>query len=773
MRFIQVPPLMVNLLLINLRSRLWTPKPFSNPSSLSSIHTRSLLPHKHKPTNWNTNHSFVLSNPLLSLLEKCTSMARLKQIQSQMTVTGLILDGFALSRLVAFCAISESGSLDYCKTILNNAQNTNVFSWNVAIRGYSESVNPKEAFLLYKNMLTSGASRPDNYTYPLLLKCCARLSLIRMGHELLGHALQLGFDSDIFVHNAVIHLLMSFGELEVAHKVFVESSVRDLVSWNSLINGYVRSGKAHDALRIYREMEAQGIQPDEVTMIGVVSSCSQLEDLNLGREFHQYILENKLNFTVPLANALIDMYVKCGNLGAAKVLFDNMEKKTMVSWTTMIVGFVKFGHLEVARRLFDEMPEKDVVPWNAMIGGYVQAKHCKEALALFHEMQARNIKPDEVTMVSCLSACSQLGALDVGIWIHHYIEKHKLSLNVAVGTALVDMYAKCGNITKALQVFQEIPGRNSLTWTAIIGGLALHGNAHDAISHFLEMIDIGLMPDEVTFLGLLSACCHGGLVQEGRKFFTQMTTRFNLSPKLKHYSCMVDLFGRAGLLDEAEEIIGSMPMEADAVVWGSLFFACRIHGNVDMGERAAKNLLELDPHDSGIYVLLANMYGEARMWEKARKVRKMMTDRGVDKTPGCSSIEVNGSVFEFIIRDKSHPQSEQIFECIDQLTRQLELVECIPGILPLGDNFLFGICSVRQMALPALLQRGRTIPAVFKLVGCSRYMKGSYYGDGTELSICHAILRLVSPISNFKKHRLSLEMVSFNLVSKECFSDAK
>ncbi|XP_028095028.1 pentatricopeptide repeat-containing protein At2g22410, mitochondrial [Camellia sinensis] len=688
---------MVNLLLINLRSRLWTPKPFSNPSSLSSLHTRSLLPHKHKPTNWNTNHSFVLSNPLLSLLEKCTSMARLKQIQSQMTVTGLILDGFALSRLVAFCAISESGSLDYCKTILNNAQNTNVFSWNVAIRGYSESVNPKEAFLLYKNMLTSGASRPDNYTYPLLLKCCARLSLIRMGHELLGHALQLGFDSDIFVHNAVIHLLMSFGELEVAHKVFVESSVRDLVSWNSLINGYVRSGKAHDALRIYREMEAQGIQPDEVTMIGVVSSCSQLEDLNLGREFHQYILENKLNFTVPLANALIDMYVKCGNLGAAKVLFDNMEKKTMVSWTTMIVGFVKFGHLEVARRLFDEMPEKDVVPWNAMIGGYVQAKHCKEALALFHEMQARNIKPDEVTMVSCLSACSQLGALDVGIWIHHYIEKHKLSLNVAVGTALVDMYAKCGNITKALQVFQEIPGRNSLTWTAIIGGLALHGNAHDAISHFLAMIDIGLMPDEVTFLGLLSACCHGGLVQEGRKFFTQMTTRFNLSPKLKHYSCMVDLFGRAGLLDEAEEIIGSMPMEADAVVWGSLFFACRIHGNVDMGERAAKNLLELDPHDSGIYVLLANMYGEARMWEKARKVRKMMTDRGVDKTPGCSSIEVNGSVFEFIIRDKSHPQSEQIFECIDQLTRQLELVECIPGILPLGDNFLFGSESCKQI----------------------------------------------------------------------------
>ncbi|PSR86832.1 Pentatricopeptide repeat-containing protein [Actinidia chinensis var. chinensis] len=605
-------------------------------------------------------------------------MTQLKQIQAQMTVTGLISDGFASSRLIAFCAISESGNLDYCKKILNTAQNVNLFSWNVAMRGYSESKNPKEAVLLYKNMLRICGFNPDNYTYPLLLKSCARLSLIWMGHEILGHVLQLGFDSDIFVHNAAIHMLVSCGELEVAYKVFGESSVRDLVSWNSLINGFVRCGKAHEALKIYREMEAEGIQPDEVTMIGVVSSCAQLEDLNLGSEFHRSIQENRLNLTIPLTNALMDMYAKCGNLREAQLLFEKLEKKTMVSWTTMIGGYAKFGYLEVARRLFDEMPEKDVVPWNAMIGGYIQAKRCKDALALFHEMQARNLKPDEVTMVNCLSACSQLGALDVGIWLHHYIEKHKLSLTVALGTALVDMYAKCGNIAKALQFFHEIPRRNSLTWTAIIGGLALHGNARDAISYFSEMVDIGLMPDEVTFLGLLSACCHGGLVEEGRNFFAQMKSRFNLSPNLKHYSCMVDLLGRAGLLDEAEELIRSMPIEADAVVLASLFFSCRIHRNVDMGERAAKKLFELDPHDSGSYVLLANMYEEARMWGEAGKVRKMMRDRGVEKTPGCSSIEVNGSVSEFIVRDKSHPQSEHIFECLDRLTRQLELVEYVP-----------------------------------------------------------------------------------------------
>lgn len=603
-----------------------------------------------------------------------------------MTTTGLISDGFASSRLVAFCAISESGNRDYCQKILRNTQNPNVFSWNVAIRGFSDSENPKESVLLYRDMLRSGGTRPDNYTYPLLIKSCARLSLRWIGHGILGHVIQLGFDLDVYVHNAVIHMLVSCGELDLAHKVFGESCVRDLVSWNSLINGYVRSGKAHQALRIYKEMEAEGIRADEVTMIGVVSSCAQLEKLDLGREFHHFIMENGLSVTIPLANALMDMYVKCGNLGEAYLLFEKMEKKTAVSWTTMIVGYAKFGHLEVARRLFDEMEEKDVVPWNAMIGGYVHAKHCKEALALFHEMQARNLKPNEVTMLHCLSACSQLGALDVGIWIHRYIERQKLSLNVSLGTALVDMYAKCGNIVKALQVFHEIPERNSLTWTAIIGGLALHGNANEAISYFSEMIDIGLMPDEVTFLGLLSACCHGGLVKEGRKHFVQMYSRFNLSPKLKHYSCMVDLLGRAGFLEEAEELIKSMPMEADVAVWGSLFFSCRVHGNIEMGERAARKLLELDPHDSGIYVLLANMYREAKMWEEARKVRKMMEERGVEKTPGCSSIEVNGSVFEFIVRDESHPQSEQIFECLGQLTRQLEFVGCGTDILPLGSE---------------------------------------------------------------------------------------
>ncbi|XP_024462782.1 pentatricopeptide repeat-containing protein At2g22410, mitochondrial isoform X2 [Populus trichocarpa] len=650
------------------RSHHFIPKPLLNPFfSCLSLHSHSFSTHKSNPTSWNTTHTYVLSNPLLSLLENCKSFSQLKQIQAQMILTGLILDGFASSRLISFCAISESRNLDYCIKILNNLQNPNVFSWNAVIRGCVESENPQKGLVLYKRMLTRAGCRPDNYTYSFLFKVCANLVLSYMGFEILGQVLKMGFDKDMYLYNGIIHMLVSVGESGLAHKVFDEGCVRDLVSWNSLINGYVRRRQPREAMGIYQQMITEQVKPDEVTMIGVVSACAQLESLKLGREIHRYIEESGLNLKISLVNALMDMYVKCGDLEAGKVLFDNMRKKTVVSWTTMIVGYAKNGLLDMAGKLFHDMPEKNVVAWNAMIGSCVQANLSFEALELFREMQLSNMKPDKVTMLHCLSACSQLGALDTGMWTHNYIKKHNLSLDVALGTALIDMYAKCGNMTKALQVFNEMPRRNSLTWTAIIGGLALYGNVNDAIFYFSKMIDSGLMPDEITFLGVLTACCHGGLVEEGRKYFDQMKSRFNLSPQPKHYSCMVNLLGRAGLLEEAEELIKTMPMEADAMVWGALFFACGIHRNLLIGERAASKLLDLDPHDSGIYVLLANMYREAGKWEEAQNIRKMMMERGVEKTPGSSSIEA----FKF------KPNGILYIRCIFHMELRQQLVmEC-------------------------------------------------------------------------------------------------
>lgn len=473
--------------------------------------------------------------------------------------------------------------------------------------------------------------------------------------------------------NAAMHFLAVCSSMAEARKLFDGSHVRDLVSWNTLIGGYVRRGVPREALEMFWRMVGDGaVTPDEVTMIGVVSGSAQLRDLELGRRLHGYVESHGVRCTVRLMNVVMDMYIKCGDLERAKSVFEGIDKKTIVSWTTMIVGYAQFGLMDDARKVFDEMPERDVFPWNALMTGYVQCKRGKEALRLFHDMQEAMVEPDDITMVNLLSACSQLGALEMGMWVHHYIDRRRVSLSVMLGTNLVDMYSKCGNIEKAIRVFKEIPEKNALTWTAMISGLANHGHADVAIKYFQRMIELGLQPDEITFIGVLSACCHAGLVKEGQEFFSLMVSKYHLERKMKHYSCMVDLLGRAGYLDEAEHLVNTMPMEPDAVVWGALFFACRMHGNITLGEKAAMKLVELDPGDSGIYVLLANMYAEANMRKKADKVRVMMRHLGVEKVPGCSCIELNGVVHEFIVKDKSHTDIAAIYDCLHEITLQIE-----------------------------------------------------------------------------------------------------
>lgn len=615
--------------------------------------------------------SAAVGTHLLTLLERCATLEQIKQVQAQMLLTGVISDGYAGSRLVAVCLASPVEDIGYGRFVLGSLESPNAFSWNAAIRAHSDCGEVGEAVLLYKMMLASDA-RPNNLTFPTLLKVCAKTRSLLPGGQIFGHALQLGMDSDAFVSNSAIHMFANCGILAAARQMFDTMCERDLVSWNSLINGYLRSGRPAEALELVREM-AMEVEPDEVTMMGAVLCCAMLGDLELGRKYHSVIKEKDLRLTVPLSNALMDMYIKCGSLEDAERLFLCTEgRRTVVTWTTMVAGYLKLGSPDLARKLFEEMPTRDIVSWNVMIGGYVQLGRAKDALGLFHEMQRSRVDPDEITMVNVLSACSQLGAHGVGVWADRFMGKHNFQLNVALGTALVDMYAKCGNIDKARSVFREMPERNALTWTAMISGLAIHGLGQDAIWHFSMMTAGGLTPDAVTFLGLLSACSHAGLVDDGRRHFDQMQRKYNLLPGLKHYSCMVDLLGRAGLLEEAENLIERMPMSPDAVLWASLFFACRFHGNVAMGERAASQLLNLDAEDGATYVLLASMYVEASLWSEAGKVRALMRRRGLEKTPGCSSIEVNGVVHEFTARDKTHRLWGEIHACSRQLSGHMK-----------------------------------------------------------------------------------------------------
>ncbi|KAJ1262815.1 hypothetical protein BS78_09G138500 [Paspalum vaginatum] len=586
-------------------------------------------------------------------------------------------------RLIAAIALSDPASprpLLHALSLLASLPSPpySASPYNAALRALSscqhQHLLDRHCLPLYRALLRSGSARPDHLTFPFLLKACARVQDRAYGAVVLGHTQKLGFSADVFVVNAAMYFLSVCGSMVHARRLFDESPVRDVVSWNTLIGGYVRRGLPKEAIELFWRMveENTAVRPDEVTMIGAVLGCAQMGDLQLGKRLHEFLEGNGVRCTVRLMNTVMDMYVKCGSLELAKSVFERIDTRTVVSWTTMIVGHARLGLMEDARRLFDEMPERDVFPWNALMAGYVQSKKGKEAIALFHEMQEARVDPNEITMVNLLSACSQLGALEIGMWVHHYIDKHHLYLSLALGTSLVDMYAKCGSIKKAIRVFKEIPDKNALTWTAMICGLANHGHAVEAIEYFQRMINLGLQPDEITFIGVLSACCHAGLVEEGRQFFSLMHAKYHLERKMKHYSCMIDLLGRAGHLDEAEQLVNTMPMDPDAVVWGALFFACRMHGNITLGEKAAMKLVELDPGDSGIYVLLANMYAEANMRKKADKVRVMMRHLGVEKVPGCSFIELNGVVHEFIVKDKSHLDTNAIYACLHEITIQMK-----------------------------------------------------------------------------------------------------
>lgn len=371
------------------------------------------------------------------------------------------------------------------------------------------------------------------------------------------------------------------------------------------------------------------------------------------------------------------MYSSCGDLMLARQVFDEITQPDLASWNSIINANAKAGFIDVARGLFDAMPEKNVISWSCMINGYVGCGGYKEALALFRQMQkleATDVKPNEFTMSSVLSACGRLGALEHGKWVHAYIDKCKMEIDVVLGTALIDMYAKCGSLERAKWVFDIMgPNKDVMAWSTMISGLAIHGDAHECLQLFNEMNSYGVRPNAVTFIGVFCACVHGGLVSEGKKYFRRMEEEFGISPMIQHYGCIVDLYGRAGLIGEALKVVKSMPMEPDVLVWGALLSGSRMHGDIGTCEISLKKLIELDPTNSGAYVLLSNVYAKMGKWSEVRQVRDLMEVRGIKKVPGCSLVELGGVVHEFFVGDNSHPETREIFMMLDEIMKRLKM----------------------------------------------------------------------------------------------------
>ncbi|MBA0569168.1 hypothetical protein Golob_006623 [Gossypium lobatum] len=611
-------------------------------------------------------------DPPFSLIESSKSMDQLKQIHGQAIASGLIETPIFLNKVISFCCMNKFGDMDHALKLFDQIpEPKTVFLWNTMIKGYSRIHSPKHGISVYLNMLRQNV-KPDNYTFPFLFKGFDRNVGFSWGKELHCHVVKFGFGSNVFVQNALIHMYSLCGQMEMARWVFDISCKTDVITWNVIITGYNKTKQYNETSKLFDEMVKNGVVPSSVTLVSLLSACSKLRDLKIGKLVHEYIGKCEIKPNLILENALMDMHSACGEMDLAIGIFDRMKTRDVISWTTIVSGFINKGEIDLARTYFDQMPEKDYVSWTAMIDGYIRVNCFKEALILFREMQALNIQPDEYTMVSILTACAHLGALQLGEWIKAYIDRNKVKNDVFVGNALIDMYFKCGSVAKAKRVFFEMPRRDKFTWTAMIVGLAINGHGEEALSMFFEMLRASIKPDEITYIGVLCACSHAGLVNEGRKFFASMTAEHGVEPNVAHYGCMVDLLGRAGHLQEACEVIKNMPMKPNKIIWGALLGACRVHKDVGIAEMAAKNILELDPQNGAVYVLLCNIYAYCKKWDSLHELRESMVHRGIRKTPGCSLIEMNGAVHEFVAGDRSHPRSKEIYSKLDNMTRDLK-----------------------------------------------------------------------------------------------------
>ncbi|GAB4843474.1 hypothetical protein Ancab_013434 [Ancistrocladus abbreviatus] len=679
-----------------------TPQIFDNPTDHLTTFFNSMRNqnHNYNPTSTEDPSDHELS--LVSALKCCSSLMAVfqgQQLHCLILKTGFHSNLFIQNSLINMYA--KCGQMRDAKIIFDSCDQLDIVSCNIMIAGYVKSgrlddarqlfdVMPKKGCVAYTTMIM-GFSQNDRWSEGIEVFKDMRLagvtlnevtmasvisSYLHIGgiwHGRVLHALttKIGLEVCVLVSTNLLHMYCVYSSLGDARSLFDEMCEKNIVSWNVMLNGYSKAGlvdmardlfekiperdvvswgtmvdayvqasRLAEALVLYRAMLLAGLGPNDVMIVDLISACGQLMAISEGQQLHAAIVKTGFDCFDFIQSTIIHFYATCHHIDLACLQFEMASKDHLTSWNAIMAGFIKNGMIEHARGIFNEMPERDVFSWSSMISGYSQSGQATIALELFHEMVAAGIQPNEITMVSVISAIASLGTLKEGIWAHEYIKTNSIPLNDNLSAALIDMYAKCGSISSALELFNHIRymATSVSPWNSIIGALAMHGHANLSLKIFTDLQGVGIKPNSITFLGVLTACCHAGLVDAGKAYFKSMVSLYKIYPNIKHYGCMVDLLGRAGCLQEAEEMIRSMPMKADVVIWGTLLAACRTHGNVEVGERAANSLTKLDASHGAGRVLLSNLYANAKRWEDAIFVRRSMQGQGMIRLPGYSGV---------------------------------------------------------------------------------------------------------------------------------------
>ncbi|XP_049393724.1 pentatricopeptide repeat-containing protein At5g16860 [Solanum stenotomum] len=620
-----------------------------------------------------------------------------ESVHSLILASGLDSNVFVCNGVIAM--YGKCGLLGHARQVFDETvvrETADVISWNSIVAAYVQKDEDKKVLELFDLMvsLNSFELRPDAVSLVNVLPACGSLGAWKRGKQLQGYAIRRCLHEDVFVGNAIVDMYAKCKRLDDANKVFELMEVKDVVSWNALVTGYSQIGRfdealglfermreeqidlnvvtwsavisgyaqrdlGYEALNIFKEMRLSGAEPNVITLVSVLSGCAAIGALRQGKETHCYAIKQMLSLEgsnteedLMVTNALIDMYAKCKEMKIAQAMFDDIDRR-----------------------------DRNVVTWTVMIGGYAQHGDANDALELFSAMlkDEYSVIPNAYTISCALVACARLSSLRIGRQIHAYVLRQGYEPTIVfVANCLIDMYSKSGDVDAARLVFDNMSQRNTVSWTSLMTGYGMHGRGEEALQVFNVMRGEGLPIDGVTFLVVLYACSHSGMVDKGMNYFNHMKGDFGVVPGAEHYACMIDILGRAGRLDEAMKLIERMPMEPTSIVWVALLSACRVHKNVDLAEQAAAKLSELESENDGTYTLLSNIYANAKRWKDVARIRSLMKHSGIRKRPGCSWVQGKKETVTFFVGDRCHPMSEKIYDLLENLIHRIKAMGYVP-----------------------------------------------------------------------------------------------
>ncbi|XP_023549692.1 pentatricopeptide repeat-containing protein At3g16610-like [Cucurbita pepo subsp. pepo] len=572
-----------------------------------------------------------------------------KMVHAQIVIRGFASHTFVSTALLNMYAKLQK--IDDSYEVFNTMTEVNVVSWNAMISGFTSNGLYSDAFDHFLRMKGEGVT-PDAQTFISIAKAIGMLRDVNKAKEISRYASELGMDSNTLVGTGLIDMHSKCGSLQEARSIFDSHFTNCRVNgpWNAMISGYLQSEFNEKALELFAKMCLNNVHLDRYTYCSVFNAIAALKCLSLGKKVHARAIKSGLEVNnISISNAVANAYAKCGSLEDLRKVFYSMEERDLVSWTTLVTA-------------------------------YSQCSEWDKAIEIFSNMREEGFAPNQFAFSSVLVSCASLCLLEYGQQVHGVICKVGLDMDKCIQSALIDMYAKCGSLAEAKKVFDKISDADTISWTAIIAGHAQHGMVDDALQLFRRMDQLGVEPNAVTFLCVLFACSHGGLVEEGLQYFKLMKETYGLVPGMEHYSCIVDLLSRVGRLNDAMEFISKMPIEPNEMVWQTLLGACRVHGNVELGELAARKIRSFKAENSATYVLLSNTYIESGSYKDGLSLRNVMKEQGVKKEPGCSWIAVNGTLHKFYAGDQQHPEKDKIYAKLEELRLKVNSSDDVPDL---------------------------------------------------------------------------------------------